>query len=287
MRRNNRYTNRSFNTGQAIESSALTWAKHFGSWTDYVDFAVASEPTTDVRQSRNHYDYDGSWALGADWSECVALASNGWPQASQQVAEISQDIITRSEASLTHPEIFMDVTGSDFDIATMLSGAPEYWNRLEHTAEQKVIKLVFNACTSGGVRADIMKTKGAVVAALVQSLELCEVRVQVVLAFNSDNHLVTVNLKDASQPLDIDRLTFALAHPAAFRRLGFAVLETNYDFMSKHDSSYGRVMEVPDDLQGDIYIAGSHLYDPSYADPAVASAWVVEQLRGQGITISE
>ena len=96
-----------------------------------------------------------------------------------------------------------------------------------------------------------------------------------------DNYqLMTIELKQAGQPLDLDRLSFALAHPASLRRLTFAAYES---FPYGSDSGYGQPKEYS--TGADVYIGCSMHGQPKWIDTEAATEWIFKQLKDQGVSI--
>ena len=105
--------------------------------------------------------------------------------------------------------------------------------------------------------ADTFFARGAAAVTLVEALERAGVRVQV----------------------DMDKLAFCLAHPALHRKLNFAL-------RLKHAGWIGGSIDVPLDQRGDIYIdAADSTATGVWLDPVKAHAWVLAQLKAQGIVM--
>jgi hypothetical protein len=200
----------------------------------------------------------------------------------------------RIESLIEVPELHYDVTGSDFDVATMLTGIPEYWSRLETETEQapqETLRLTVNMAFLGGVSTRTVETRGAAVAALIQCLEFVNKRVEVNVILTSSADMgrgemssQTIRVKDAEQPLDLDRLAFAVMHASSFRRLGFAIRETDASFM-RSTFSYGFATN-PKVLPEGIYVPV--VQDGSFDNTTEgAIKWVIARLKEQGVTVNE
>jgi len=262
----------------------------FDSWGEMVERAANRPQSSFATQLSSRKNESGGWYGKASWEDALRMAREGWPEGSSAAAKLSAVVREKIGSIMAKAEIQFDVTGQDYDIGLVNQGVPECWYYSEEKLEDgpgKFIRLVFNNCTSGGVSANVMARKGAAVGAVVELLELAGHHVEVILACANAHWLWQTTIKTADQPLDIDRLMFALAHPASFRRLHFSLFEEYDAFMKQHSSSYGRVMEVPKSMQGDIYIAGSLYSEPQWASEEAAQRWVIDQLKAQGVKISE
>jgi hypothetical protein len=94
-----------------------------------------------------------------------------------------------------------------------------------------VVKIIASVAVSGIVSPEAVFSRGAVVLAAVDAIEAAGKRVELWIAkgskahSNGDEWHWLVPVKSASQPLDVDRLAFALCSVATQRRLFFSVQE--------------------------------------------------------------
>src|SRR4029077_4430749 len=95
-------------------------------------------------------------------------------------------------------------------------------------------KIVVNVAVSGAVTAATIMTRGGAILSWVDGLESegfrCEIDVIESGLFRENTPkplgvLFSVKVKRADEPLDIDRVSFWLAHPAIQRRLMFGLYE--------------------------------------------------------------
>lgn len=260
---------------------------HFNTWSEYVDFCehrkLATPNVEDSRDNRN------TFCGGVTFDEALSLARTGWAEGTARIKTLSQVLTDKVYSCVEKPEIQYDVTGADWDIGALMQGAPECWYRYETVLEKspgKVVHVVFNGTASGGVSTEVIEAKGAAISAFIECLELTGNKVSVDIVFYAgptgpDNYqIVTVTLKQAGQTLDLDRLAFALAHPASLRRLTFAAYEA---FPYGSSNGYGQPQEYPG--EADIYIGCSTYEQPEWTDTKEATAWIFKQLRAQGVSI--
>jgi hypothetical protein len=153
--------------------------------------------------------------------------------------------------SITLPEIAgesidtqyrYDVTGMALDVATFLSGEPEYW-RDEITVPKpcgRVIRLSIEIGGMNEVSAASMANRGQAIIALINSLELQghSVELTIVRAYvntSSERYSFLIPVKHAGQALDMKRIQFMIGHPSFYRRVLFGLAEV------AHNASLGTV----------------------------------------------
>lgn len=169
-----------------------------------------------------------------NFEEAVAIARTGWKEGAEKAVAIGASIAAcvRDAINANAATVGYDVSGHYVDIGRYLSGEPECFGTViedSDTVKKPVIKLVVNLSASCCVSADTLIARGVAVVAAVDVLEAAGRRVEVVAAtahHGSGKQLeIRVPIKSAGQPLDIDRLAFALAHPSFYRRLIWSVSE--------------------------------------------------------------
>lgn len=271
---------------------------HFMSWGEFLDAAtnrklapcVACETNPSSRR-KYRQEFTGT----ETYEEALNLAIAGWPEGSARAAEIADSLFDGISQLVERTDLVYDYEGTDFDMGLYLKGEPECWYKFQtHIEEQqgtRQLRLVFNIAASAGVSKETMTAKGATVAALVQLLEFSGYRVEVMLAAGVKSvrggsfYYDDVLLKAADQPLDIDKLMFAVGHPASLRRLMFSYWESDENQMKENSFSFGYPEDVPQDMRGDIYIAKSYYGEPQWTSTETAKSWVLAQLEKQGIKV--
>lgn len=224
-------------------------------WTDFLNSCC--RPTT--RSGRRSRTTGDKYFFGThSWDDALALARAGWPEGTNKVRGIvgtlTQDLFTE----VMRPTPRQDVTGQWFDPGLVAEGIPECcyeWTEVRESGP--AIKIVVNGCVSAGVSTDTIMNRGAAVCAFVQALELAGRQSEVWLGINSDNYDIHICIKRADSPLQLDQLTFALAHPAVLRRLAFSHWECDGMPAAHAGSGYGRVMDSS--LKGDVVLPSAHL----------------------------
>jgi hypothetical protein len=273
------------------------------SWGEFVTLAtgprITSEPNPNysAMASRN-CEQSQAWDYCAGWQGAVDLAGRGWPEGLARVEAIRANISAVVARELTRPAWAFDVAGAVPDVARYLAGEPE--NMLtpcEETAPARIVRLVVNLTASCNITADAMYQRGAAALALVDAIESTGARVEIAAADcirsrSTDNmRALVVTLKRAEDHAEPDRLAFALAHPATPRRLVLAFAENTYTDDARREfgigSYYGIPSDLPDAERGDIYLPAAKGWEPHFATPETAAAWIMDTLRAQGIVETE
>lgn len=287
--------------------STTIHSERFASWSAYVDRAVSGEtsfPAAD-RSSRRH-DWGGSWAGTETFAEAVDLARRGWREGAELIAPMFAALTAKVESKiLVQTPAYAPVGPGTLDMGRYLMGHPAPYMVWEDSYESddspsgRIVHIVLNMTTSANIDKRVMFRKGAAVAALVDVLERAGRRVELDAAICESRQgmgaraSVTVRLKGASDALEIEQLAFTCAHAAAFRRIGFGVMECWPDDVRArlgvyHGGNYGTPTELPEAERGDIYIGRS--YDGGtrqWATEDAAAAWVVAQLAVQGVEVTD
>ena len=191
----------------------------------------------------------------ATFDEAVQLARHGWPEGSARARALAfpPPPLVEPFIATTH-----DVTGSFVDIGAYVDGIPECM--IEFTPDKRparFARIVVSATFAAGISPTEITRRGAAIAAIVDNLESqgirCDVDAVMYIAPAEGSGLftVTTSIKRAHDPLNLDTLTFALAHPAFLRRFGFALMEQQSPefrrrYNVQHDGCYGRVPPMPD-----------------------------------------
>jgi len=176
-----------------------------------------------------------SWG-GGSMANALAMVDTGW-SGRPDLGAMAKAMAIQGNApahSTRHA-----VSGAFIDMGEYLSGMPECMIDFIEEPAPRIIKLGVNLVASGANNPEAFKRRGAVVLAVVESLQAAGYGVEVtvyMLASASGTSWVNLDafiLKRADQPLDMDSLAFWTCHPSAFRRIWFALCERkSSDFRS-------------------------------------------------------
>ena len=294
-----------------IADSAMGYAEEFASWGEYID--ALKERTDKCPQLRKEavrskhgscgplfFDAKDSWRhfTGTDsFKEALGLATDGWPEGLDKARKLANPLFEKVSHLIERVEPVYDIEGGALDIGRYHDNDPEMFCRFDNViaeaAGNRVIRLLVNVGASYGISNETIMSKGATIASLVELLELVGNRVELtVIPFAGDQRngfkcWTKVIIKQAEQPLDLGIVAFAMAHPSSLRRLSFAWLNT------LPDQHYERVMHAygaPVDVEHagyDVYIQKSHLNETQWANPESATAWILQSLKEQGVSLKE
>ncbi len=268
----------------------------YETWTDAVN---ASEASPDAAHrgvlSRSGYSRStsgmGSGWYGTDsWEEAIKLARYGWPDVADKIAKISNAVFEMTGSLIVKDDIQYDVTGSAIDIGAYLTGQPECFTEWVESdvyaaGKGKIVKMVVNISASGSVTADVLFMRGAALVALADSLERAGRRVEIWTADRASAAEVRIQIKRPEEPVQIDQIAFAMAHPAALRRIGFALQERFPTDIQEHvGTGYGR--PETSEMTGDVSIPSAMGWTGEWKDEASTIKWVLTILAEQGIIIN-
>jgi hypothetical protein len=258
---------------------ALDLFRSFDSWYEFVDSVRDDSLYAWKRHRTSHSQGDAAWAGTHNFASAVDLAiGRGWPEGRRMMTDFLALVAPTPEPFAS---VVYDVGGAVPAVPIFCAGDPACmmdWTNSE-IATNPIVRLDY--CNGGlqKVSASSLMLRGAAVLSLADSLELrgysTEIRL-VARTTGPDAVLLTeIVVKRAGENFDLDRLAFALAHPAVHRRLRFALIEQIAELESKFGASYGATRQhTPDSVPlGTIFIPGASLSEtPDSAKLAVQIA---------------
>lgn len=222
-----------------------------------------------------------SWDLGAGYDKAWDMARNGWIEGAQRAQEALQVFAPSSPA----PDTRNDFYGHMPHVPRYCSGAPD--NMIRHDKAKgsgRVLTIICPVNATANVSAKSMSNFGVAVAQYINQMEMQNIRCEVIGILVNDAGSWHVShawrVKYADQPLDLAVLSFAVGHPAMFRRLGFALLER---CAAPASPSYGRsipalladVVNVP---AGAVVLNGMTRANEIAPTPEKALKYIEEQI---------
>lgn len=219
--------------------------KKFESVTDYL--AEVCDETRPIKSGLDATSHDTgrkSFFWTERFEDAVELARAGWPEGTAKVVEHRENnaaFLAAAKVAKTR-QFGWDVEGQWIDVGRLLSGEPECCGAEFEDGDavaSRVVSLRINQAVSAAVDTDTICARGVTVLCAIDLLESCGIRCEVILSKaclasgtksgsiknrRVESHVV---LKRASDPVDLDRLAFWIAHPSSFRRFGFRIDEQN------------------------------------------------------------
>jgi hypothetical protein len=213
----------------------------FESFADFVAESQKPPASLLVRTgTASSRDRDRSGWYGTNkFEDAVKLAAEGWREGADKILSILSQLGPSVRASIAQcvRRTSFDVSGNWVDVGRFLSGEPECFGiEVEDgdNCREKVVRIVVNLASSLAIDADAFFARGAVVVAAIDILEASGVRCELWACrasrrTQSPHNGRTVEIhtcvKQAGEPVDIDRVAFVLSHVACYRRLFFSVGE--------------------------------------------------------------
>lgn len=233
-------------------------------WDDWSQFTTdAQEPRADnaEKSSTGHRD-DESWDLSAGWDGACSMALRGWPEGRARFVEGIKFAPHITELGAA-PARSHGMVGHRESIGRKASGNPCYMVRRgeDVTGGRPIVRLLVSTTASAGVTAETIENRGIAICSVIDQLESMGYQFEVI-AFDGGStggHKAeyTVTIKHAGEALDVDRMAFALAHPAFLRRFGFRLREQDTNLWPAFSHGYGSILEGKPE-GGQIYFPSLH-----------------------------
>ena len=227
----------------------------FNSFTDLLERVVNDEPHDLIerdRASRDHNAYfNGTYRI----EDALTIATGGWEDGRNKIYQYAKEYghVWRKffpQQNFSN-KITTDVTGDIVLIEKFLCGDPEdmmtfkpdeeNYKRLEKSGNGKLQRIILNGVVSSYINIETIFNYGALIAALVQTMEESgfSVELDIVWKFGASHYLpqneenpndktrltYILQLKRFSETLDVDKLGFCVAHSSMLRRFIFSLME--------------------------------------------------------------
>lgn len=266
--------------------------KRFDSFAEFLDHVANPNPKDQSCTGSHSFTKTGSY------SEAMDLARNGWPEGLSMIENLTARLESVSGSMVAKQVVQWDVAGDFADAGLFSAGVPECMGSFHEEimpGAGKIVKILMNMSVSAGIQRETIMKRGAAVVALVDALESAGRSVEIEMAAKSRStggenfYTVTVPIKAAGEPVELDRMAFLLAHPSSFRRLMFACWENETEevrseFHYHHNGSYS-MPERHKDESADIDVPEMSL--ERHDGDATALAWIRAELKRQGCTMEE
>jgi len=226
-----------------------------------------------------------SWDLNAGYEGALTLAKDGWQEGVDMIDAALHAIIP---AAGREARWGYGYTGGSVNIGRYLTGHPKAMKnrRKRQSGSAPVLHIVVNTVASCAINANQMANYGAAITGLIDRLENTGKRVHVdmVMVIKAQNDIrlsLGWNVKRASEHIDLAEVAFAIAHTAAFRRIGFAMMErTHADAQNGHYGYSGdaKPCDVPDYTEGTMIVDGVNHQPTRCNTPKDALRLAIEQL---------
>lgn len=218
------------------------WLRQFNDLGELVRWIDDTPCVWSTRASREA-EYGPGWTLGANYGQCLKLAAEGWHEGVKQLDALASPLTSARLSTMRY-----DVAGERPDINRFVAGDP--FNMVRRGAREKarpILTIAVNIRTSSSIGGQEMANYGAALVTLVDRLENAGRRVELIGLCSTNNSgglrngrwAVSWTVKRAQDHLDLAAIAFSMAHPAMWRRLGFAAMERS----DKERQCYGYGVE--------------------------------------------
>lgn len=215
----------------------------FDSLGAFIQAVDVPKPSCVANDTAWNVTYD-DWA-GASRADSFSMARFGWPEGREHM--VTAMARARPAIALA-PAFTLDVAGAYPDPCAAAAGVPDCMVSYEpeQSKASPVIRMAVNVWASGGYDPKEFTNYGAAVLSYIDAIESSGFRVELTMLCHcevdrnrrGDTYSGRVMIKRAEDPMDIDRLTFCLTHPAMLRRLWFTHMQIA-DGVAGHMSACG------------------------------------------------
>jgi hypothetical protein len=272
-------------SGFTAKRHIIMYGESLGDVTDYLS---GNPPKWDYGSAKSNPASD-NWDMRAGYDGALKLAKEGWEEGVEMIDMALQVIVPASGRA---GRWGYSQSGSSVSVTRFLQGHPRNMrNRTKRTmGSAPVLHLIVNTVASCMITATQMANYGAAIAGIVDRLENSGRRVHLDCVFASrltDRSCGEVrcsfgwNVKKASEPLDLAEVAFSLAHPAAFRRIGFGMLERTPEEVQTPGYGHccdGLPCDVPDYTDGTMIVDGVNHEPKRCNSPTDALRFAIEQV---------
>jgi hypothetical protein len=217
------------------------------------------DPRNAHRPQYSFKGWDASW-IGCTIQEAKTMQN--WPAGLKFYDELAAVELPDMPAPVCRKrKRRYDVAGDEFDQDRARLGITEAWETRKRrtTPGGNIITITTDLATGWQIEAKDMVWAGIATARLIDAMEAAGYRVEVKAVFcisnlatiGQYNAAEVITIKSAQDPMDIDSILLAIAHPAGFRYCGLAAMRRR---PCKNTESTGSCHPVCEFLKGDIHI---------------------------------
>lgn len=241
------------------------------------------------RSSDSCHVPDHDWDLNTGIKGARELIESGWEQGTKDVISFNGEIMGKSDY-VELPSFEPAELGEMVEPGEYFAGNPECFYTQEIVEQKKpVVKIGLHVSISWTYTSQDLINRGGAMLSLIEMIENQRINTElwgIILSTTKRKRLCyEVCIKKSSEPFDIDKLAFILAHPAMFRRIGFSLMECDTSEVRElHNvpGYYGRYSETLESNEYDLIPE----YSPnSFKTKEKARTWIKECAVNAGIEI--
>ncbi len=282
-----------------------TVALTFDNWSEFVESAADQKRI--VWRRAKDLDDGTSWHIDREnWTgvrtmpDALRLAREGWPEGASALRR-ALDALTITPTLRRAPAMAYDVGGERPDVPLFVAGDPAHMITSAPVEERATRIYSFLIHTGARVvtKTHEIMNRGAALLRWIDALEQAGHRVEITaLKRQRDDagrgQILTGEfpLKKAGEHWEPDRLAFALAHPAAHRRLWFAHMEQTPEIEAGFSNAHGGSIDLKPEERpsGVIYLPVIQPGDHEWSTPHAALEYIrriIEQTTEDRLLLDE
>lgn len=224
------------------------YMEEYNSISEFIQ-TINSRPQNPEIKSNVSESGEFSFTGTHDYNEAENLLLHGWVEESEKLNEMLK-LKTLKEKSVKNT---YDVAGFQCSVPRYLQGIPTNMiNQKIVTKKQKVITITKNISYSAYVSKEAIEEESVKVLQLVNNLEKQGYRVilnvTITTKSRKENIILCnkVRIKNASERLNLSKVSFPMVHPSYLRRIMFKWIET-FEYTTKSfDTNYGVPVKCED-----------------------------------------
>lgn len=259
----------------------------------WIEASKGSSVMADLSRSSRTINYSQTnWHDSLTYEEAIQYALKGWPLGATKVNEYLMHItpylqtikgfkIAWNPGRLPGGSIIMD---------RYAKGIPDFMLNRCKMPSHKFARVMFNSSIHADADPDQYFKRGAVIIALINTLERSNYRVEVLSqnsTLGSGGHLITETIiKHFGESLDLDRLAFWACSRAINRRISFSYRETldlKWRQWLNVGGGYGSSIDYPPSDPKTIYFPTLHGLGVRFTDTESMINYLKELLLKMGV----
>ncbi len=242
------------------------------SWDDFLN-DLRNKPINKAFHGKDESRTGSESFTGSrSFEHSMELAEQGCSKTREAIHEASFRVVTDSL-----PEWEFSPVGAFPCIPAYAAGVPENMftqSEWGTPIPKPIVRIVVNIGANCNVTTQEIINRGAAVLALIDRVQAAGQRVELVAEWSTTRernwYIFSVTVKRPEEPADLDRISYAMAHPSMLRRSGFRAME----FTAPHYvGGYGSSRDYPERGDtGEVYIGSMSSDGHSYESRESARA---------------
>lgn len=194
-------------------------------------------------------EWSKDWTKTESYAQADGLLLYGDKELQKKIMEAGvKKTRLKLNMKATRRQIFSAVCGVAPNVPNAIAGVPTNMVAVKNVAiKQKVINVCYFITANGDTEADDLLQASANVISACMEIEASGVRINLYVGFLSEKLEDTVGfvmrIKSASQPFDVLKMAYPMAHPSMLRRHFFKAMEVTEDVPTQFAPTYGHALD--------------------------------------------